>query len=218
MSKPLSYTFKDIDIQNNETFAGIFASLRGNDEYDDYIDYRGLKVHPLFRMYLIGECKIQINWIKTRQDFPQGIDASIHNARLNILDGSKNKTKKGFVFMYDRWFPKPVPLLCTPIKFHNKEKQHQGKWVSLYNVWEREVTSGHPVHTYMHRESWWNNYGVVIEKKRENNYRLYFSCGVDKHLNITFEDLIVDVSIEGEYTTRFQCSGDPRDILKPNKF
>lgn len=201
MNEPLSYTFQDIDIKNKKVFSHIFAELRGNDQYDDYIDYKGLKVYPVFRIHLISECKVKIAWIAARQNIPQGVDLCVCNAKLKLLDGSNDETKKGFAFMYSAWANSVTPLLCTPIKFRNQEKQQKKKWISLHNIWETKRSDGR-----MERSEWGGNYGVVIEQREKNIYRLHFSCGKTEHPDVTFEDLVVDVSIEGEYTIRFQCS------------
>lgn len=66
------------------------------------------------------------------------------------------------------------------------------------NVWETKRSDGR-----MERNSWGGNHGVVIEQREKNVYRLHFSCGETEYPDVTFEDLVVDVSIEGEYTARF---------------
>lgn len=213
MKELLVYTFNKNDLKNKEVFAGIFAGLHDDNVHYDVINYKGLKVHAWFEILLLGKCDIRINWIQARKDFPQGVDVGIHHARLKILDGSNAETKSGFAFMYDRWFPDQVPLLCAPIKYRDKEKQKKEKWVGLHSVWERKVIGGYPEHEYVQRESWYGNYGVVIEQREKDVYRLHFSCGNVDHPNVTFDDLVIDVSIEGEYETRFQCSGDPKKVL-----
>jgi len=204
MSEPLSYTFSDADLKNKKVFSHIFPDLirkNGNANYDAYINYKYQKVYATFEIELMGECKIQINWIKARQDIPQGIDISVNNAKLKLIDGSDDETKRGFVFMYPTWADNTTPLLCTPIKFRKQEKQQQKKWLMISNIWETKRSDGR-----MERDSWGGNHGVVIEQREKNVYRLHFSCGETEHPNVTFEDLMVDVSVEGEYTTRFQCS------------
>jgi hypothetical protein len=201
MNTPLFYTFKDEDMENKKVFSHIYPEIRTLDEQKSYILYKGLKVYPTFMINVISECKIQITWIKARQDIQQGVDASVHNVKLKILDGSNRETKQGFVFGWSGWSSEKTPLFCVPIKFRKKEKQEPKKWFMLNNIWEMKRSDGR-----IERCSEGGNYGVVIEQKKQNEYRLYFSCGEVDHPNVTFQDLIVDVVIEGEYMPRFQCS------------
>ena len=187
------YIFNNEDLKSKRVFSHIFPDLFKND--NAYIEYKWLKVYPSFIIDILSECKIQIQWVKARQDIPQGIDSCINNVRLKILDGSKRETKSGFAFMYGRWVSDKVPLLCVPIKYRKKEKQRQEKWFMLKNIWEMKRSDGR-----MERCSWGGNYGVLMEQREKDVYRLYFSCGDVDHPNITFQDLVIDVAIEGEYT------------------
>jgi len=57
---------------------------------------------------------------------------------------------------------------------------------------------------------------IIWVKARKDIYRLHFSCGEGDHPNVTFDDLVVDVTIEGEYTTRFQCTEEMTIIAYKN--
>lgn len=210
MNEPSSYVFSNTDLENKKVFSHIFPDLSINNrsDYDEYISYKGLKVYASFMLYFESECKLQIKLVKARQDIPQGINVSIHNARLKFPYENK-ETKDCFIFIYDYSYgpaetKTPVELCCTPIKFRSEEKRQQKKWLMIYNIWEMERSDGR-----MERCSWGGNYGVVIEQRGKDVYRLYFSCGYVKHPNVTFQDLVVDVAIEGEYIPRFQCSTRP---------
>jgi len=206
VSEPLTYTFSDIDLENKKFFSHIFPELSMSNKsyYKPYISYKGLKVYASFRVDFECECRLQIKLVKARQDIPQGIDVGIHNARLKFPYENR-ETKNSFIFIYDYSYgpaetKTPIELYCTPIKFRNKEKQQQKKWLMIYNIWEMKRSDGR-----IERCSWGGDHGVVIEQKKQNEYRLYFSCGEVDHQNITFQDLVIDVAIEGEYTPRFQC-------------
>lgn len=209
MNKPLLYVFENIDLKNKKFFSHIFPDIITKNKsahYSAYIDYNDLKVYANFRIDFISECNVCIKLVKARQDIPQGITVSAHNAKLKFPEVNQ-EIKNCFVFFYDYSAGKsmlkggPIELLCIPIKFRSIEKQKQVKWLMIHNIWEIKRPDGS-----MESDSWSGNYGVIIEQREKDVYRLHFSCGKTEHPNVNFEDLVVDVSIEGEYTTRFQCS------------
>lgn len=103
----------------------------------------------------------------------------------------------------------PLSYVFSDIDLENKkffshifpELSINNKWFMIHNIWEIKRPEGR-----IEKCSWGGNYGVVIEQREKDVYRLYFSCGEVEHPNITFEDLVIDVAIDGEHTTRFQCS------------
>ena len=206
--QPLIYLFQENDRKDKKVFSQIFPDLSRNNKSckDAYINYNGLRIYTTFMINFVNDCKIHIKLIKARQDIPQGITVSVHNAKLKFPEANQ-ETKNCFVFFYDYSRGKstlkggPIELSCIPIKFRSVEKQKQKKWLMIHNIWETKRSDGR-----MESDSWGGNYGVVIEQREKDIYRLHFSCGKTEHPNVTFEDLVIDVSIEGEYTTRFQCS------------
>jgi hypothetical protein len=226
--QPVKYVFTGNDEREKKVFSQFFQEISTDAAlyYEPYIEYNNLKVHMTFFIDVIDQCKLEIKFIDVKSsEFPQGIDTCVHNATMKLCDGSHDETKRGFAFMFNSWKNSSILLTCDPVRFRNQKKQHlyienpnktqYGKWFSLHNIWEAKKVNRYIGHnadgtlrfeTFMERESWGGNYGVVIEDRGKDEFRLHFSCGATQHPNVTFEDMVVDIKIEGNYRSRFQCS------------
>lgn len=98
-NQPLTYLFQDNDWKDKKVFAQIFPDLSINNKSckNAYINYNGLHVYTTFMIDFVSDCKVHIKLIKARQDIPQGITVSVHNAKLKFPEINQ-ETKNCFVF------------------------------------------------------------------------------------------------------------------------
>ena len=211
MKKLATYRYSETDAKNGRSFYDLFIGL--NDEKVRYetIEYGSLKIYPWFRILLSDRCKVALKWVKSSQNYLQGVKVSLRNTRARLLDGSDSEIKNDAVLMYDFWFPDAVLLYCTPMKLCNVDGGLKNGWFGLQNVCRTRTVFNYTV-SHMEpccnvKKIWHGNYGVVIEATAISSYRLYFSCGYAMNFsNITFEDLVLDVFVNGDHTADFQCS------------
>ncbi len=201
------YKYSDKDTSNGKSFYDIFTGINDKKVRYEVIEYQSLMVYPWFKILIGAGCRIDIRWIKSKRDYLQGINVGMRNAKVKLLDGSNSIIKSGHIFTYDFWYPEAITLYCIPIKYHprGREQGMQSRWIGLHSFYRKKLATGLNSFPVLD-ESWLGTYGLVIERRNEHGYRLYFSCGYKEYANVTFEDLIVDVFISGEYAAEFQCS------------